>query len=399
MAATREALQEQKPAEPSTALVPTSLNPIYRPGDLDASIAQHASAPTLMWFIKSVPNDILRVFLIPFLLANAKETHALAQVNRASYALFKPQLTTIRVRQLLQFIVYGNEKEAEKIIVATPQQLRKTLLLQRETVADYSFGKDPNNPRKLNGHAFQLASWGTQDVEMLLMLNKYLPIHQVDMQLPENDAAEQAEKNRQDLVALNTIVEAIAAIPDDQPEDNWPGEACETALDTFRDYLEPKGVITTGSHFNVNMLVEAFRLYDENFDRFDNGNDWDSPKNKLFWQKVIGYIQRFLPACYAQAFCQGIYYIVEGREKLNRSLEFRYDKGIFFFPLDADPRFRLGYDYTAGTLATRGTSRGRWAGAWQGGALLQNLCQAKTSSLRELMQRPNKQTPSRCLVM
>ena len=81
-------------------------------------------------------------------------------------------------------------------------------------------------------------------------------------------------------------------------------------------------------------------------DRFGESfvNHWESDKNQLFWQKVIGYIQRFLPACYAQAFAQGIYSIFENDQKLNRNLEFCYNKNTFYFPLDADPLFRLGID-------------------------------------------------------
>jgi hypothetical protein len=51
-----------------------------------------------------------------------------------------------------------------------------------------------------------------------------------------------------------------------------------------------------------------------------------------------------------------------------------------------------------------GRRAGRTRGSVRDGAgavrrYLDILCQAKTSSLRELMQRPGKQTPSRCLVM
>jgi hypothetical protein len=92
-------------------------------------------------------------------------------------------------------------------------------------------------------------------------------------------------------------------------------------------------------------LIDALNLYIEKFNQF--GGSWDSPKNILFWRKIIGYIERYVPACYAQALCQGIYSIVENHEKLKRRLTFRYDPNVTYFPLDSDPAFRLGDDYAA----------------------------------------------------
>ncbi len=106
-------------------------------------------------------------------------------------------------------------------------------------------------------------------------------------------------------------------------------------------------MITTGKHFNAQLLVEAFRLFDQNYGAFGNFN---SRQNNLFWCKVIGYIQRFLPACYAQAFAQGVYHIVEKGEELNRSFDFRFGRGSYF-PLDSNSKFRLGYNYAIGVFA------------------------------------------------
>lgn len=46
-----------------------------------------------------------------------------------------------------------------------------------------------------------------------------------------------------------------------------------------------------------------------------------------------------------QAFVMGIYNIVENKEKLIRSFEYRNWKGHYILPLDSDPIFRLGYEY------------------------------------------------------
>lgn len=123
---------------------------------------------------------------------------------------------------------------------------------------------------------------------------------------------------------------------------NSKEDICERALEDFREYLKPKKVIKSGKHFNVQLLIEAFKLYDKNFDAFGGR---DSRKNEISLQKVIGYIERYLPACYAQAFCQRVYYIVEKGEKLNRSLEFCNDKEVYSFPLDLNSSYRSGYEY------------------------------------------------------
>ncbi|WP_267256842.1 hypothetical protein [Coxiella endosymbiont of Ornithodoros maritimus] len=51
---------------------------------------------------------------------------------------------------------------------------------------------------------------------------------------------------------------------------------------------------TTGEHFNIQLLTEAFKLYGRKYDIFGG---FGSDKNNLCWRKFIGYLQRFLPAC------------------------------------------------------------------------------------------------------
>jgi hypothetical protein len=147
---------------------------------------------------------------------------------------------------------------------------------------------------------------------------------------------------------------------------------CQAALDKFIEHLRPKGILRHGKHFNVELLAEAFKSYDDEKRFNDFGGSWDSPKNVLMWRKVIGYIQRYLPANCAQAFCQGLYFIVDDNEKLTRSLKFSLESAVSFFPLDSDPCSRLGFDFAAG--------RQRHLASWTDAvdvASLQNLCRAK----------------------
>ncbi len=271
---------------------------------------------------------------------SVEDRAAVACTSRYFYELFSRELEEV-VNQLLLHVVRGEQEEAERLIRRNPE-----LLLKKGQVTDYS-------GRTIEGTAFGAAvaaeDVGFQPEEQCMaeMIAKHLDEHypgekekQYAKQFPEGWEEAEALRQEQDLEALNTVVDAIG--------DSNPDEDCEAALQTFRDYLEgqTQEVITTGKHFNAQLLISAFELYEQ---KYNNFGGWDSRKNNLFWCKVIGYIQRFLPACYAQAFCQGLYYLVVKGESLQRSLEFRYGGGVFF-PLDSNPNFRLGVDYASPAL-------------------------------------------------
>ncbi len=59
------------------------------------------------------------------------------------------------------------------------------------------------------------------------------------------------------------------------PPDDEESQALLTALNTFRNDIKPKGVITTGKHFNVPLLIEAFKLYSQSYRNFGG---WNSQK-------------------------------------------------------------------------------------------------------------------------
>jgi hypothetical protein len=401
---------------------------------MDFYLLLHPTATTAQSSLIRIPNAMW-LHILSFLNLETNNFNISRKLSPGYNPLgrfFQSHLRDVRLKQLLQHVVYGNQTEAEKIIKSNP-----TLLLLRGTVEDYSFGMDEENHRKNEGTAYQLAL-GAEDVGfhkdevcMAEMIRSYLielpagkaeiakqtmqrfpvgweaeednrvardsaALHQV-ISVFENASEEdcrnasEVDKTIQNIlcgIAIDTLVvynrndlkKIIKAISKADSENDF-----ETAFDElrnylyqnaiiksltfnfavlkaifqFRNYLEPRGIISTGKQLNVGLLDEAFKLYDRKYKLF--GNRWDSAKNMLFWQKVIGYIQRFLPACYAQAFAQGIYYIVQDGEELKRSLEFQHDKNIFFYPLDSLPRSRLGYDYVAGGT---GGGLGAWAAVW-----------------------------------
>jgi anaerobic selenocysteine-containing dehydrogenase len=191
------------------------------------------------------------------------------------------------------------------------------------------------------------------------------------MQFPENEFPEYYEtdeKKREQIIAaknasdpdikvLETIANAILhadakeikctpkGTKDRYGDEEYTLEVtgnCANALQAFRDYLKPQGVIKKGKHFNAELLVKAFEKYvSAQYTAF--GGTWNSPKNLLFWRQVIGYIERYLPASSAQAFCQGLYNVTEGGQSLNRDL--KLDGGVTFFPSVPSSCSGLGFDH------------------------------------------------------
>lgn len=270
------------------------------------------------------------------------------KVTRMRDGLFVP--ANPLVQQFLQHIIDGEQKEA-KTILDDHQQLIGLLLTEKAKVKDYS-------GRKIYGTALQLAA-GAEDVryheneicmvEMLIPYIKSLPdgenimAAQIAEQFPEGYEEQEQQRIEDDKAALIKVLDAIGKSNNDAE--------CEPALQEFDNYLKPKGVLRTGKHFNEKLQEKAYELYDARYDEFGG---WNSRKNNLAWRRVNGRVQRNYTACLAQASSQGLYYIVDKGEKLQRTLELRYDRGVRFYPLDLNPASRLGVDYAiAGRASLR----------------------------------------------
>jgi hypothetical protein len=321
---------------------------------------------------------------------STKDLASASQVSQGFRGLFKPALDT---KRLCQYVVYGDLKNAEQIIISNPG-----ILTRAATVTDYS-------GRQVHGTALQLAL-GAKDVRfhekeraMVEMITEVLlsafpngetiRAQQVCAQFPAGwEAAYQARVER-DQAALGAFVAAIAR--SNNPVD-W-----ETAAVVYREHFDHenkgRGVIKTGFHTNELAVAAWFQAYNDNFVAF--GNEWDSPKNRFLWQKG-SYCERYLTACGAMALARDVWKIVKDGMHLDRSLAFLYGGGSFF-PLDSDPAFRLGYD-CAGRAGRVWGSMHVDAGPRR--PLFQNYVGQKTSTLHGLMQecRSNletKQHPSK----
>jgi len=228
----------------------------------------------------------------------------------------KPKNTTA-LDALLKHIVHGEQDSTEFIIEADP-----TILFKYGNVVDYS-------GRLIRGTPYQIAI-GAGDHDMAKMISSFFDnLTKVDGQKEKQEQYnEQFPVNNGGMNSSYSYTALIKSISESKSD-----EECEDSLAIFRDNFEPVKEIRSGSHFNPQLLTDVLEQYIKCYDDFGGYN---SRKNNLFWRQVVGYIQRFLPAHFAQAFCQGLNNVAKKGAKLNRSLKF--SNGAVYFPLESDTR-------------------------------------------------------------
>ncbi len=257
---------------------------------------------------------------------------------------------------LLGYVVRGEQDQAEAIIRTNPK-----LLFEYGTVKDFV------GNTFINYSPCQLACYA-QDEKMLKMMKSYLDENR-KMQFNKILAEANEECKAQLSYDFSALVAAI---------NGGNARQKKEALDTFRKQFGPRKIKNEKS-FNIENIRKAFEVYVENY------YPWCSKQCALFWCEVIGYYQRILPACYAQAFCQGLYHVTEGNQTLKRELtltggEFFYQEGLGFdygvisyVDSSQDDCFRRGVPHPLG-----------WKRAEICGVLLEKLIKQKKEACMSL---------------
>lgn len=257
------------------------------------------------------------------------------------------------VNPILQKVVYGNEADvraALESVRSDPAQLAHALS-DTGTVKDYS-------DRTITGMTLLQAAAASGDIDMCLMLKNYMSPEEFAAQLseifPEGIEAHEAHQQR-NAFNFDTIFAAIRAANTTDLDaalnktDN--GSALCRALEEFRHQFT--AISNNEKIFNPQHLLRAFEVHNAFWDQCErDGSDRDYKKCDLFWRQIIGYTQRFMPTCYAQAFAQGLCYLVEPyegalwwrSEPFNRSLKLKHHN-FSYFPLPLDSRSGLGFDF------------------------------------------------------
>ncbi|HAU1150629.1 TPA: hypothetical protein JBI12_01530 [Legionella pneumophila] len=228
------------------------------------------------------------------------------------------ELNQRAAQKLLTHVVKGEQDKAQALIEKNPG-----LLLIKSKAVDYS-------GRTIVGTAFQ-AAIGSGDKPMW------------EMMLPYFECLEQGEALRQfqgqfpsgieetPAAELKAYYDAIAlAIIHD--EDHGL-----SVIEGFRKEITCQKEITQGKHFNLQHLIAVYQSYIDNFHALGNWNNRD-----LFWQKVIGYVQRQMTAYDAQIHCSGVVWCVLNKESsFSRTFELSNDKELFPLQIDSG----LGFDF------------------------------------------------------
>ncbi len=335
------------------------------------------------------------------------------------YVHFKQE----NLKHLLDAILRGDPIAAQKMIKEYP-----ILLLEKLEEKDFVTACSGQKSAKKTPYQMALAE---EDTQMAAMLKAQLIFvadakeadAQFNEQFPKGWEVDEQKRWQPIFGQLDTLTQAIRhAAPGDITSSGHPeykltvrkGSKVAIELAQFRSLLDAtlNEIVTTGRHFNPDLLQRAFQIYDDHYHDYF-GNDWSDPRAMLFWQQTIGYIERLFPANYVQAACDGFY---NTEEKLRsgtpqaRSFKFEvYHSGrgawapADFYPLSSS---RLGFDFA---IFARGAAAG---GCGQGVAGLsagmrtacdalrpfRSLCQSKTASLQNLCRTQTIAAERRCLV-
>lgn len=276
----------------------------------------------------------------------SKDFSRLTCVNRAFNVFFKPELHRCLAEELLTHVLKGDAAKAKAMYMANPALL---FIEVKGTEWASGFVKETDIPvhRTVQMSPLRaMAAAGDQWMlkEALQVLESY-----IDQDTKRSGTSLAAEQIQQQFPngfnyppSTYDFSPLVTAISNDQQliATGNPSEATKILIEKFRTDFMP-GVVKSGYLFNLNDLIKALELYDQNYD------PWDGNQLRFFWCQVVGFLERLVPAVFAQAVSQGITNVLEGKP-FQRTLSFHNyvtNKPVSFFPLDADLTCRLGLGF------------------------------------------------------
>jgi hypothetical protein len=243
-------------------------------------------------------------------------------------------------------ILQGNLQKADSLLYTNPFLIKST-----GSAIDYS-------GRQFSGTVFQ-AALSTGDVEIADTIKKHADLRSLNTNILKQQYniifpldhggidkhITKQEQNTFDFNAINTALE-IAPI-----DDVLKSLALQQIESTFCHRLNNfRNAFTEHSHrelvFNPQHLLRALELYDAHWEN-KSAIDFNSyTKRALFWRQILGFVQRFLPACDAQVFAYGLHDILNNKHVNPRSFKFKHDPANTFYPL-LNASSGIGYDLPA----------------------------------------------------
>ncbi|STX28615.1 SidC homolog [Legionella beliardensis] len=285
---------------------------------------------------------------------------SLSLTSKTLYSTVAPELLQREAQKLLAHVVLGEQDEAQRMLEKNPE-----LLLIRQETLDYS-------GRTIIGTAFQ-AALGAGDKPMWEMILPYFE------SLEEGEALRQFQEQFPDGIENDKDDVSAAALKDYYHKlaiaivnDTDHGQS---ALEAFRRAITCQEKITQGKHFNLKHLIAVHKAYIANFNVLLNWKNRD-----LFWQKIVGYVQRQVTAYDAQIHASVINNVLEDENSFRRTFKL---EGGQFFPLLADSG--LGFNFACFSYSTACTwTRGGGGGGQPMLSALKNYIEQKQAHLREL---------------
>ncbi len=272
-----------------------------------------------------LPEDMLR--LIPAQCSDVTPTKIMVKLSNTSttlYRLFQPTLEKQAAKKLLQHVLYGEIEPALNMIAANPK-----LLFIEAQGTDYALGYDGSR-RIIIGSPYQ-AIIGAGDMALYHEVSVFIDQLTNGRSLAAQQFKQQFPQGIQPIESTYDFTSLVQAITAEQFVNGHISEQTETALIAFRNVFKPTAT-KTGKHFELQLLITAFEMYQQHF------ISWSTKQLSFYWQLVTGYLQRMVPTCDAQKFCQVLNY--HDPKPLVRTLKL-YD-GYPYYPNYQEPTSGLG---------------------------------------------------------
>jgi hypothetical protein len=234
-----------------------------------------------------------------------------AKMLNEEYVQFKQE----KLKCVQEAIVQGDPDTALKMTETYP-----ILLLEKLEEKDFVITRSGQKSAQKTPYQMALAEEDTQiaaklRAQLIIVADEKEADAQFDEQRPKDWEVDEQKRWQPIFDQLESLTQAISTASGDITSSDHPeykltireGSKVAIELVKFWSLLDAmlNEIVTTGRHFNPNLLLKAWQTYDDDklYQKYFGGR-WDDPRALLFWQKVIGYdgIQRIMPGNYVQGF-------------------------------------------------------------------------------------------------
>ena len=296
-----------------------------------------------------VPLDIIGSYL------SARDARHLSQSCKHTFDFFQPSLKKAVVTHLIKAVIDDDRETIEKIL--TSYHNPEMLLLYPNTSLPLKTQKEGIQSQltwqRLIPEPPLVMALKRNQVEMVKLLLPYFKNFEggIEKALQQWEVAEKEmadAKKRSEGFDFKSLIEVIAqeTFPNGTDITTKLSDETEQALAKFREKVLPAQAIALSDYYDIEELLKAaFNAYDTHFNIF-HGDKAARRERRVYFVKVIGFIQSLLSRKDAEVWCQGLYNVVENGQKIEAqaaSLKLRDGESFYrdsFGSLDG-----LGFKY------------------------------------------------------